>query len=197
MKDFKELEFTTTNGVKTMSSIQLAELCVGTEKSAHSNFVIKMKRVLGERGVLKFQDTYLSVQNKELVCYNLPEREACLMAMSYSYELQAYVYDSWKAEEAAHTRTMEMMYDVITSKAFLGQEHGLKLAGIQHPRKFMQFFKESLVGLDWLIEKGYFSHRQVGANSTDRCWCWTQSGLEWLLENNTKLNNRVKVLMAA
>ncbi|WP_210474011.1 hypothetical protein [Vibrio crassostreae] len=26
----------------------------------------------------------------------LPEREACLMAMSYSYELQAHVYDEWQ-----------------------------------------------------------------------------------------------------
>lgn len=196
MKDFKELQFTEVNGVKTMSSLQLAELCVGTGKYAHRDFIRKMKRVLGEISMGNFSHPIM-VRGKETQCYLLPEREACLMAMSYSYELQAYVYDSWKAEEAAHLRTMEMMYDVLTNKAFIGQELALKLAGIERPRKFMQFCKESTKGLGWLIDKGYFYKRQVGAKSTDLCWAWTQSGFEWLLENNTMLNNRVKLAMAA
>lgn len=139
--------------------------------------------------------------NRKVEYYELTEQGFAILAMGFT-GVKAL---EWKVEFLAeferikkeHVKTMEMMYEVITSKAFLGQEHGLKLAGIQHPRKFMQFFKESLVGIDWLIEHGYFSHRQVGANSTDRCWCWTKSGLDWLLENNTKLNKRVKALMAA
>ena len=55
----------------------------------------KAERVLGE-GVVKFYDTYTSKQGKSLQCLMLPEREACLMAMSYSYELQAYVFDAWQ-----------------------------------------------------------------------------------------------------
>lgn len=51
--------------------------------------------MLGD-GFGNFSDTYLSVQGKELQCLMLPEREACLMAMSYSYELQARVYDAWQ-----------------------------------------------------------------------------------------------------
>jgi hypothetical protein len=86
---------TLSSGLKTMNSLDLAYLCVGQSKDAHSDFIKKAKKVLGE-GLGNFSDTYTTVQNKELTCYNLPEREACLMAMSYSYDLQAFVYDEWQ-----------------------------------------------------------------------------------------------------
>ena len=89
------LQITEKNGVNVMSSLDLAKLCVGDKKDSHSDFMKKAKKVLGE-GLGKFSDTYLNSQNKELRCLMLPEREACLMAMSYSYELQAKVYDEWK-----------------------------------------------------------------------------------------------------
>lgn len=82
---------------QTMSSLDLAKLCVGDKKDAHANFVKKMKKVIGEEGVVNFYDTYLDKSKRQSAYYNLPEREACLMAMSYSYELQAYVYDAWQA----------------------------------------------------------------------------------------------------
>lgn len=97
--EVKVMDFTEHNGVKTMCSLDLAKFCIGESKDAHSDFVKKMKKVLGEVGVGNFSDTYLSKQNKKLTCYYLPERESCLMAMSYSYELQAQVYDQWKALE--------------------------------------------------------------------------------------------------
>ena len=85
------------NNTDVMSSLDLAEMCVGTSKDSHSDFMKKAKKVLGE-GIGKFSDTYVHPQNKQdYACLMLPEREACLMAMSYSYELQAKVYDAWKA----------------------------------------------------------------------------------------------------
>ena len=90
------LNFTERNGVQTMSSLELAKLCVGDTKNAHSDFVKKMKKVLGETNVGNFSDIYLDARNREQTLYHLPEREACLMAMSYSYDLQAYVYDEWQ-----------------------------------------------------------------------------------------------------
>jgi len=83
------------NEIQVMSSVDLAKLCVGESKDSHSNFMKKAEKVLGE-GVVKFYDTYTSKQGKSLQCLMLPEREACLMAMSYSYELQAYVFDAWQ-----------------------------------------------------------------------------------------------------
>lgn len=89
---------TIKNNVKVMSSVDLAKLCVGDSKDAHSNFMKKAEKVIGE-GVVNFYDTYLSKQGKSLQCLMLPEREACLMAMSYSYELQAHVFDQWQVEK--------------------------------------------------------------------------------------------------
>lgn len=86
----------TKNEIQVMSSLDLAKLCVGESKDAHSNFMKKAEKVLGG-GVVNFYDTYKSVQGKDLPCLMLPEREACLMAMSYSYELQAYVFDAWQS----------------------------------------------------------------------------------------------------
>ena len=79
------------NDVSVMSSVDLAKLC-GVN---HNHFMAKVVTVLQE-GATNFRHSYLSLQNKNLPCYLLPERESCLLAMSYSYELQAKVYDSWK-----------------------------------------------------------------------------------------------------
>lgn len=40
-----------------------------------------------------FSSIYLDSMNREKPCYKFPKREACLMAMSYSYDLQAKVFD--------------------------------------------------------------------------------------------------------
>ena len=92
----------------TMSSIDLAILCVGTSKDAHSDFVKKMKNVLGESKLGNFSELK-KIKDLDGHCkgtrtiYNLPEREACLMAMSYSYSLQAEIYDAWKELEKSLT----------------------------------------------------------------------------------------------
>lgn len=93
------------NNENVMSSIELAKLCVGDGKYDHKNFIKKAEKVLGT-GVVNFYHTD-EIRRADGVVTNtrtillLPERESCLMAMSYSYELQAKVYDSWRklAEE--------------------------------------------------------------------------------------------------
>lgn len=66
----------------------------------HDSFMAKAPKVLGG-GVQNFLDTYRNDQNgQEYPCYRFPKREACLMAMSYSYELQAAVFDHMTALEA-------------------------------------------------------------------------------------------------
>lgn len=83
------------NDVMVMSSVDLAELCIGKGKDDHSNFMKKAKKVLGG-DIVNFYDISLDAYNREREILLLPEREACLMAMSYSYELQARVYDAWQ-----------------------------------------------------------------------------------------------------
>jgi len=80
-----------------MSSLELVEYVNSTRKAeeatlTHANFLKKVPLVLNG-GEVNFYSTYLDSQNKERPCYYFPKREACLMAMSYSYELQAKVFD--------------------------------------------------------------------------------------------------------
>lgn len=82
----------------TMTSLELVDFINsqrGEDESElrHDDFMRKAPKVLGE-GVRNFADTYTHPQNGQTYpCYRFPKREACLMAMSYSYELQAKVFD--------------------------------------------------------------------------------------------------------
>lgn len=81
----------------TMTSLELVDFINGERGEgeailAHSDFLKKVPQVLGG-GAGNFSFTYRDVQNKERPCYRFPKREACLMAMSYSYDLQAKVFD--------------------------------------------------------------------------------------------------------
>ena len=89
---------------KTMSSLEIVEMINNHRTSKeesdkvypnlrHSDFMAKVPNVLGAEYSEKFRSTYLADNGKTNPCYRFHKREACLMAMSYSYELQAKVYD--------------------------------------------------------------------------------------------------------
>ena len=89
----------------TMTSLELVDF-INSERGkgeatlAHSDFLKKVPQVLGG-GHGNFSDTYRHPQNGQTYpCYRFPKREACLMAMSYSYDLQAKVFDRMTALEA-------------------------------------------------------------------------------------------------
>ena len=67
----------------------------------HDNFFSKVASVIGSDNAPKFLGTQNYGNNNTRYIYNLPKREACLMAMSYSYELQAAVFDRMTALEEA------------------------------------------------------------------------------------------------
>lgn len=67
--------------------------CKRYSKIQHKHILAKSPRVLGKEHSAKFLAQYIDSTGRELPCYQYPKREACLMAMSYSYELQAKVYD--------------------------------------------------------------------------------------------------------
>ena len=99
----------------TMSSLELVDFINRNRENQepflrHDNFMAKVPQVLGEEGVLKFKDTYTHPQNgQQYPCYRFPKREACLMAMSYSYELQAKVFDRMtELEEAQKKPAVEL-----------------------------------------------------------------------------------------
>ncbi|MHA6305673.1 Rha family transcriptional regulator [Hafnia paralvei] len=68
--------------------------CKKYRKLRHADFTKKVPKVLGEGYAKNFEHPFISEQNgEEYPGYKFPKREACLMAMSYSYELQSKVYD--------------------------------------------------------------------------------------------------------
>lgn len=98
----------TTNQV-TMSSHEIVEFindfrCEYAEKPTlirHSDFMAKVSKVLGFLTSEKFRSSYIGGNGESRPCYVFPKREACLMAMSYSYELQAQIFDRMTAMEEA------------------------------------------------------------------------------------------------
>ena len=102
---------------QTMSSLDLAKLFVGDKKDAHADFIKKMKLEFGEEGIGNFSDTYVHPQNKRTyVFYNLPERESSLMAMSYTAEARAVVYDAWQALRNKPMSRKELAFMVIQAE---------------------------------------------------------------------------------
>jgi hypothetical protein len=85
------------NPTVTMTSLELVDFINSTRKDGesvlrHDHFMAKVSKVLGEAAP-KFRDSYTGKDSTSRTCYRFPKREACLMAMSYSYELQAKVFD--------------------------------------------------------------------------------------------------------
>jgi hypothetical protein len=61
----------------------------GKPELRHDNFLAKVPAVIED--ALKFQAIYFDAMNRPQACYNFPEEESMLMAMSYSYTLQKTV----------------------------------------------------------------------------------------------------------
>ncbi|HCR9934797.1 TPA: phage antirepressor KilAC domain-containing protein, partial [Acinetobacter baumannii] len=62
-----------------------------------------------------------------LPCYQFEKREACLMAMSYSYDLQAIVFDRMTAMEEALKQPKELSRKEILLYALQAEEEKLDL----------------------------------------------------------------------
>ncbi len=87
-----------------MSSLELVDFInasrlPGEAKLEHYDLLKKVPQVLGTDAG-KFSGVYKGGNGQQNPCYYFPKREACLMAMSYSYELQAKIYDKMTELEA-------------------------------------------------------------------------------------------------
>ena len=92
-----------------MSSLDMVAYINATREAGkpelrHDHFLAKVPNVLGYSASPKFLgQAIVPISNgatRTIPVYNFPRREAMLMAMSYSYKLQATVYDAWQAAEA-------------------------------------------------------------------------------------------------
>lgn len=101
---------TTANNLPTMTSLEIVEFINSYRQATatfdkpyielqHRSFMAKVPQVLGESNAANYFASQAYGNNNTRSIYNFPKREACLMAMSYSYELQAEIYDRMTAME--------------------------------------------------------------------------------------------------
>lgn len=106
----------------TMPSVELVEFInkhrqeVATAEKPyielrHDSFMAKVPKVLGEDQSPKFIGDYKDPKGRTYPCYYFPKRESCLLAMSYSYELQAQVFDRMTAMEEALKQPAPLLPD--------------------------------------------------------------------------------------
>lgn len=92
-----------TQTVQTMSSLELVNIInelreEGKAELRHDNFMVKIEKHPGIDSP-KFLGQYKDSTGRTLKCYHLPKREAELMVMSESLEVQTRVYDRMTALE--------------------------------------------------------------------------------------------------
>ena len=107
----------------TMTSLELVDYInsqrgEGESELRHDNFMAKVPKVLGGAAP-KFLGTAFYTNGTgaqvERTIYRFPKREACLMAMSYSYELQAAVFDHMTALEEQVARPLTAAEQLLAS----------------------------------------------------------------------------------
>lgn len=149
-----ELVLTQNNGTTTMTSLQLVDFINHLRRQegngtfnelTHFNFLQKVKEVL-KGGELNFKASYKSSQNKDLPMYVFPKREAMLMAMSYSYDIQAVVYDAWEKAEKALLQS-----SVITLPNFLNPAEAAKAWAVEYEQK-IEVKKQLSIAQDMVAE---------------------------------------------
>lgn len=96
----------------------------------HADFMVKTSKVLGLETSEKFRSSYLAGNGETRPCYRFPKREACLMAMSYSYELQAQIFDRMTAmEDALKAQKPELSRMDLIQLALQAEQENQELRG--------------------------------------------------------------------
>ena len=139
----------------TMSSLELVDYINDSRKFdekpvqlRHADFMAKVPKVLGLETSEKFRSSYLAGNGEHRPCYRFQKREACLMAMSYSYELQAQIFDRMTAmEEALKKPALNLDDPAFLRQALLGYTE--KVIELEHK---VQVLEPKAKGLDRIAD---------------------------------------------
>ena len=139
----------------TMVSLELVDYINDSRKFdekpvqlRHADFMAKVPKVLGVETSEKFRSSYLAGNGEQRPCYRFPKREACLMAMSYSYELQAQIFDRMTAmEEALKKPALNLDDPAFLRQALLGYTE--KVIELEHK---VQTLEPKAKGLDRIAD---------------------------------------------
>ena len=139
----------------TMVSLELVDYINDSRKFdekpvqlRHADFMAKVPKVLGIETSEKFRSSYLAGNGEQRPCYRFPKREACLMAMSYSYELQAQIFDRMTAmEQALKKPALNLDDPAFLRQALLGYTE--KVIELEHK---VQTLEPKAKGLDRIAD---------------------------------------------
>ncbi len=155
----------------------------GYARLEHPDFMKKVPEVLGTNAG-NFSGIYRDSRNREQACYILPKREAVLLAMSYSYELQALVYDRMTAlEEQAARPALPDFTDPATAAIAWAEQYRAKTAAEAQAAALVHEvaaqapkveFHDQVVQSDQLLELGETA-KLLGTGRTRLC--------RWMREN--------------
>lgn len=157
--------------VLTMSSLEMVKLINSTRKEGdaeltHSDFLKKVPKVLGVIDAGNFSSIYKDSMNRDQPCYNFPKREACLMAMSYSYELQAAVFDRWQELETKQAKPMTQIELILASAQQLADQDR-RISSLEEDVKKISAKKESLSeGISYFTILAYASYKGITVDLT-------------------------------
>ena len=103
----------TQSSEMTMSSLEIAKL-TGKE---HKNVLRDIRTMLEELEIdqLRFERSYLSAQNKQMPCFNLPKHECMVLVTGYSIKLRSAVLRRWQELEDAQRAPAKPAYSLITA----------------------------------------------------------------------------------
>ena len=159
------------DGVWCMSSLAIAEI-TGKE---HRNVLRDIKDMLDELeiGALKFEGTYLDVQNKQRPMYNLPKRECMILVSGYDTKLRASIIDRWQqledaaAAAAAPAPTINLQAD--TKLEFL-------LNSVRLAYESMELAK----AVSQKLAIGDYSTWNQLRNANQQCWYMQECNAAWI-----------------
>jgi hypothetical protein len=139
---------TQSTGAPTMSSLEMVEFINSQRKQGeaelrHADLLVKVPKVLGG-DARKFSSIYLDSRNRNKPCYHFPKREACLMAMSYSYELQAKVFDRMTELEQgkAAPQVPQSLPEALRLAADLAEKNTQQAQLIEQQKPAVEFVKQ-------------------------------------------------------
>lgn len=103
----------------TMSSREIAELTGKRHDHVMRDIRVMLVELHGEEGLPRFGGSYLSEQNKEMPCFNLPRREVEILVTGYSIPLRAKVIDRLHELEAQAADPLQALNDPATMRGLL------------------------------------------------------------------------------
>ena len=123
----------------------------GYAELQHKDFLEKVPLVLGERSA-EFSADLPDSYGRSRKAYCFPKREACLMAMSYSYEIQAAVYDRMTALEQERMFAIpKTMSEALRLAADLADENAVLAIENKEKDKVIGELKAKGDYVDWVL----------------------------------------------